>query len=525
MAKRTACLPSYLKHMLSSNSSLQNGRYRIIGLFGEADGGRLYDAFDEQLGQKVVVHASPANDSTNDRLLELKTRRIKGIAQISDGFIEGPNAYLVTEPLEGRASADEFMNDPANSIGMLLSGIQSLLANSSSSGFIEINPQMIRRAQDGNNCLLHFGSGAVSAAQQNQKLTPFAALESVWPGLDMATQKAISNSCDEESMASIDSPADERTTVYALGASLYQILAGKSPLDVLVRSIELLDEKGDPLKKLSDLRPSIDTELSGVVMRMIALKRNERPSLSVALALVSSLKPKHESAIELDLDDEIDLLEIPFETNSQPRPNYVPPAIVSNVSQALPEMPAMNASVEEKVESANTADETPLAVDTKEEKVTQIFETITTSVSTPNRSNVNVPTFAAEPASNGSGNGVKIAAAAAGLLVVAAIGWFVFGGGSGASASASSATPERIAEPAASTFESPVVTNNATVEPAATQPAPTSTVPAEPEPNVDATKQPKRPVVAEVKPQAKPTPAKTEKPKKAMTVDDLLKDN
>lgn len=511
--------------MLSSNSSLQNGRYRVIGLFGEADGGRLYDAFDEQLGQKVVVHASSANDSTNDRLLELKTRRIKGIAQIRDGFVDGINAYLVTEPLEGRASADEFMNDPANSIGMLLSGIRSLLENSSNSGFVEINPQMIRRAQDGNNCLLHFGSGSVPAAQQNHKLTPFSALESVWPGLDMATQKAISNSCDEESMASIESQADERTTVYSLGASLYQILAGKSPLDVLVRSIELLDEKGDPLKKLSGLRPSIDAELSNVVMRMMALKRNERPSLSVALALVASLKAKQVAAIELDLDDEIDLLEIPFETNSKPEPIEATHALVSNVSQALPEMPAMIASMEEKVELADTADKTPLAVDTEEEKVTPMIEPITTSVSMPTRSDVDVPTFAAEPASNGSGNGVKIAAAAAGLLIVAVTGWFVLGSGSGTSASASTATPERKTEPAASIAETPVATNNATAEPAVTQPAPTSTLPAEPEPNVDATKQPKRPVVAEVKPQAKPTPAKTEKPKKAMTVDDLLKDN
>ncbi len=511
--------------MLSSNSSLQNGRYRVIGLFGEADGGRLYDAFDEQLGQKVVVHASPANDSTNDRLIELKTRRIKGIAQIRDGFVEGPNAYLVTEPLEGRASADEFMNDPANSIGMLLSGIQSLLANSSSSGFIEINPQMIRRAQDGNNCLLHFGSGVVSAAQQNQKLTPFAALESVWPGLDMATQKAISNSCDEESMASIESPADERTTVYALGASLYQILAGKSPLDVLVRSIELLDEKGDPLKKLSDLRPSIDAELSGVVMRMIALKRNERPSLSVALALVSSLKPKQEAAIELDLDDEIDLLEIPFETDSQPRPIEVPPVLASNVSQVLPEIPAMIAAVEEKVEEPKVVEETPAIVSEAKPEAMPKVEPFIPSVSPTPRPEAEVPSFAAEPVDSGSGNGMKIAAAAAGLLIMAVVGWFVLGSGSGASASASTATPERTAEPVTTSVETPAVSGQTPLEPSANQAAPTNTSTEEPQPNVDATKQPKRPVVAEVKPQTKPSPAKTEKPKKAMTVDDLLKDN
>lgn len=512
--------------MLSSNSSLQNGRYRIIGLFGEADGGRLYDAFDDQLSLKLVINESSANDNFSERLNALKNRRIKGIVQIRDGFVEGSNTYLATEPLDGRASAEEFVKDPANSIGMLLSGIQSLLADNATAASLDINPQMIRRAQDGNNCLLSFSVGPnANDSRNNHKLTPFAALETVWPGLDMATQKAITNACDEDALAAIDSPADERTAVFSLASAIYQIVAGKSPLDVLVRAIELLDEKADPLKKLAELRPSIDSSFSEVISRMMTLRRNDRPSLADAATMVAGLKPKQAIPASLDIDDEFDLLEIPFEVNERPQIAEPKPFVATTASHE-PALPAMLASIEENEEIAPVvAESLPNVVEPVEEVVVVKETPVLAPKIVEDQVDADIPGFAMEAEAKSSGAGLKIAGAAAGLLIVAVIGWFVLGGGNGASASASTATPERKAEPVASTVEPSGVSNSSTVEPIATQPEPATFLPTESQPKVDDPKQPKRPVVAEVKPQVKPTPAKTEKPKKAVTVDDLLNDN
>lgn len=503
--------------MLSSNSSLQNGRYRVIGLFGEADGGRLYDAFDDQLGQKLVIHESTSDDNFSERLNALKNRRIRGVVQIRDGFVEGSNAYLVTEALDGRASADEFIKDPANSIGMLLSGIRSLMDSGVQASSIDVNPQMIRRAQDGNNCLLNFTSETLSAEKKNLKLTPFSALETVWPGLDIVTQKAIANSCDDESLTQIEAPADERTVMFAVASSIYQIIAGKAPLDVLVRSIEILDEKGDPLKPLADVKPSLDITLSNTISGMMAVKRSDRPSLADAQSAVGSLARATTEAIELDLDDELDLLEIPFSEPhfaNESSDKGANPTTTTNAELPEPEAHSDSQSVE-------TDRETPreqVAIPTfeKTEKQKEIAAEVKVS------SDEDVTAFAMEDSARSSGAGLKIAAAAAGLLIVAVVGWFVLGIGGGTNASASSATPEPKAEPAATKIETPASAPNQVVEPAPNQSAPSAN---EPMPKTDDSKQPKRPVVAEVKPQAKPTPAKTEKPKKTVTVDDLIRDN
>lgn len=507
--------------MLSSNSSLQNGRYRIIGLFGEADGGRLYDAFDDHLGQKLVIHESNSDENFSERLNALKNRRIRGIVQIRDGFVENSNAYLVTEALDGRASADEFIKDPANSIGMLLSGIRSLLDDGLRSASIEVNPQMIRRAQDGNNCLLNFSSETLSVeTKKNLKLTPFSALETVWPGLDVVTQKAIANSCDDASLEQIEAPADEQTVMFSVASSIYQIIAGKAPLDVLVRSIEILDEKDDPLKPLAEVRPSLDISLSNAISGMMALKRSDRPSLSDAQTSVSSLARAMEEAIEFDLDDELDLLEIPFDdplfAKSDPvSPRHAASAIASSEKEIkVTKAPSVSQIVEtivevpaEQIPSSNFAEPAP-----QKARAAEIGSTFDNAV----------PTFAMEDPAPSSGAGFKIAAAAAGLVIVAVVGWFVIGNGGSTNASASSATPEPKAEPVATTIETPTNTPIQVIEASPVQPAPSTN---EPMPKVDDPKQPKRPVVAEVKPQAKPTPAKSEKPKKTVTVDDLIRDN
>jgi len=507
--------------MLSSSSSLQNGRFRVIGLFGEANGGRLYDAFDDQLGQKVVIHETHSDDNFTEQLNFLKNRRVNGIVQIRDGFVEGSNAYLVTEALEGRASADEFTKDPANSIGLLLSGIRSLLSEDSLGSNFDVNPQLIRRAQDGNNVLLNFaGNNEAVESRKNHKLTPFAALETVFPALDIVTQKAITNSCDDAALADLESGEDERTVMFSLASSIYQILAGKAPLDVLVRSIELLDDKGDPLKKLSELRPSIDTELSDAISNMMALKRTERPSLSDAITVVGSLRAKQMEPIELDLDDELDLLEVPaVETSFQPNVE------TRSVSAPAPFVPKIESTIEAMPPNFSATIKHEIEVSESENLVDIPNEPAEPLVISDSESSVALPTFAAEQPSGSSSGAFKVAAAAACVVIAGVIAWFALGFGSGTNASASTGSPAPKTEPVAASPELPKSDQSMPTEPAASQNEPNSPETSEPQPKVDDQKQPKRPVVAEVKPQTKPTPAKPEKPKKTVTVDDLISDN
>ena len=510
--------------MLSSNSTLQNGRYRIIGLFGETAEGRMYDSYDDQLGQKVIMHESLGSDDFTTNLAMLKSRRLEGVVRVRDGFTEGGKDYLVTEAVESRASRPEFASNPSQSVTRMLNAIGSLVAEGVSASRIEVTPMSIRLASDGHNSLVHFGkaiSGNASVRADN-KLTPYGALETIWTGLDLVTQKAIANSYDEASLDLLESPADERTCIYSLGASVYSIVSGKTPPDALVRMIEVLDGNPDPLKSAATVRPDVSKELSAVLDKMLKLRREDRfQSLNDVTAAVSSITPAIVKAVtpepEDDLD-ELDLLEIP--DIAKPVAAFATPVVETSFPAVILEKAAE--SIDEPAEQQAVKKEPAFASAAESVEKWLVEKDVNQPVTL-----VNTPaetTFSFEEKDEEKPSSAKkfmVVGAAAAVIIAGGIwGIMSFSTSATTQVSAQSEVPapvqkmvESEAKPVAET--QPVV-NNVSEEKLPTE------LPAEV--RTDQQKALKRPVIAEVKPE-KPVQPKPEKPKKSVTVDDLIRDN
>ncbi len=545
--------------MLSTNSILQLGRYRIIGQFGTAGGCVLYDAYDNLLGNKVILHEtvltfskviSPAERDAHaaaftERVKNLKDVRHDGFVRIRDGFSAVDRHYLVTEPVEGKLSQEEFVTRPRETIGRFLAAIEAINELEKRAVALEITPAHIRRTADGNNRLLYFGVGLSDVNDRSQ--LPYKALESLWDGLDLASQKAISNEYDEAGLEILESEPDSRTGIYALGATVYQILTGKAPADALERSIELLDGRPDPLVLPTTANADIALEVSDFIVKAMEMRREDRfqnvaEARNALPADTSVVASKPLSIVASEDYDEFDLLEITDVPHAKPAPVSPTLPVVTERSTVLAHKFSATAVME-----MPAAPPAPTKVENMAIREAQAAVTSSGPASfTPERSESPAPakanpidddTFTFDIQQPPRSNMARVASigVAAAVLIGAGIWGFVAFSSSGQSVSttefnsSSAVMKDAPATPAVSEVPAVAVETPSTPEvTVATDPVSTQqTLPT----TVDkTTEQPavaaRRPAIAEVKPTKQEQPATTQKPvakpKKSVTVDDLI---
>ncbi len=510
--------------MLSTNSILRQGRYRIIDQLSSTAASKLYDAYDNLLGNKVVIQETliahgkvvtsternAGNAAFAERIQTLKDIRHDGIVRVRDGFSEIDRQYLVTEPVEARPARQEFLLQPVETISRLLLAIE-FINKLDGPAMAGITPSQIRRTSDGNNRLLYFGAAEHRSGTNDRDDLPFKPLETLWHGLDLASQKAISHSYDERSLETLESHPDVRTAIYGLGATVYSILADTAPTDALERSIEVLDGKPDPLVSPNAIDPAISSELAGFVLTCLQLKREGRfqtvSEARMALVIVpAAARPVAEPASPLDLDD-LDLLEIPQPARVARQP------IASEVKEQVAALIFDTSSDDDFLMTEPEIELVPKTISVSAEQTATFFSGMD-GMETTERSKTLRWAYVA----------------IAGVIVVAGAVWGIFSFASAGSSVAGAefnngaavmkepvavSTPLPAAEPVVANKQEPVSADPVTE---------TKDVPAEPQDSIKT-----RPVVADVKPpkrtEAQPIEKPAAKPKKSVTVDDLINDN
>jgi serine/threonine protein kinase len=351
--------------MLTTEQILQQGRYRIVNQLGQNGIGTGYEAFDTVSNTNVLLKeirdnlgkvTTPAQLEARKMNFAKKAKVLKEIRHdslllIKDFFSEIDHHYLVTEFFDGgdlgalleKNNKPFALSDVANWADNLLDALNYLHTLTPPMIHGEVKPQNIKSASGGKVKLSIFNlvrsAEEISAATANQTfdaaVLPYLPLEKIWEGLDAASKKVILTNYDDKSEKVLEQPADARSDVYALAATLYHLLTARIPADALTRSIDILEGKADPLQSPSELNSSVPREISEVLMKAMEIKREDRFSSAVIMRQVlrtSFVRFKEREAMAKTVRPEDDaVLEIPVVA---PKPVVVPAKTEMETEQA-----------------------------------------------------------------------------------------------------------------------------------------------------------------------------------------------
>jgi hypothetical protein len=287
--------------MPATNELLQEGRYRISQ---PATGdGNVFEAYDTVRNTTVLVHEFPVKLNKVTTLSQQESMRLafanqakalseiehESLLHVQDYFSEIDRQYIVMESFEGD-DLKELMDRNKRAIAVaevlgwadqLLDALSYLHSRKPAIIHRNIQPANLRLHPSGKVKLTGVGIGSdvepdlTSDAQGDGNLR-YSPMEQIWPGLDAASQKVITNSYDDRSERILIEPLDARSDIYSLGATLYLLMTGIEPVDPLERSIDMLEGKLDPLREPTKVDSQIPAEISDVLMKALEIKRENR---------------------------------------------------------------------------------------------------------------------------------------------------------------------------------------------------------------------------------------------------------
>lgn len=298
----------------------------------------------ERLISETSVNDRIPHDSFESGSQILTTIRHDSILRVFDYCSRNGYQYLATE-ITGGANVQELLREKPEifSVSNVLKWSEQLIValnylHTQSLPLIhgEIKPENIVLTPNGRIKLLPFGIAARAVETAPLRTQHFdvidlhySPLEQIWSSLDSVSRKTLLRNYDEASEQILFRPLDEQSDVYALGATLYYLFTHSAPIDALERSIDLLDGKKDPLPAPSALDPAIPAEISDLLMRALAIKRENRlASAAVMLEII-----KHFSAKTSIVSNTAERVAAASVSSNELKPAGKNPAFQTSVSQ------------------------------------------------------------------------------------------------------------------------------------------------------------------------------------------------
>jgi serine/threonine protein kinase len=277
--------------MLSPGTTLSQ-RYVIQEILGQGGMGAVYLAEAEALGGKKVAVKEMIPWGLPPHELHQAVAQFKreasflanldhpNLVHVTDFFVEDGKHYLVMAYIKGQTLQEKMMergrpfhwDELALWVERLLDVLEYL--HGQSILFRDLKPSNIMIGDDGRLHLIDFG--IARSASQGQKTTTFL------QGTGTRGFSPIEQYGDRLS-------TDQRSDIYALGATIYYLLSGSVPPDAVERVSQR--KKVIPLAHgLAEVPPSLD----GILERAMALSPDDRfqsmAELRTALLALNSLK-------------------------------------------------------------------------------------------------------------------------------------------------------------------------------------------------------------------------------------------
>ena len=259
------------------------GDFRIIGEIGSGGMGTVYEAVQLSLRRPVALKILPTHLSiSNDAVLKFRREAEAGSRQTHPGIVavyavgevEGThyiaqelvkNGFTLAERLEVQTGEDTQLPGYFRKVARLIAEVADALQHAHASGVIhrDVKPSNILITPEGRPKLTDFGLAQVEDALSLSRTGEFAGTPYY-----MSPEQAMSRRIG----------IDERTDIFSLGVTFYEILTGIRPFegetthDVLKKI--LFTEPRDPAK----VNPRVPRDLSVICLKALEKQPDRRYS-------------------------------------------------------------------------------------------------------------------------------------------------------------------------------------------------------------------------------------------------------
>ncbi|HEX8736579.1 MAG TPA: serine/threonine-protein kinase [Pyrinomonadaceae bacterium] len=278
-----------------SNGRVLHERYEIIDLLGSGGMGAVYEAKDNRFGGASVALKETYADE--DLTRTAFTREAQFLANLThdafpkvrDYFSEDDVHYLVMELIRGEDLAETLQNRKVpfevEEVLEWADQILDALEDLHSQGIYhrDLKPSNLKVNSRGKVKVLDFGlaKGAVGATTVNT-VSSLAAHSIFYSPLEQILRadtnyfQMLSVGFLERTLKILEQNSDARGDIYALGATVYQLLTDTFPVTAPTRAMSEWTGKGDNLPPVRQLNPKVSTEISDVLQRAMAIERENR---------------------------------------------------------------------------------------------------------------------------------------------------------------------------------------------------------------------------------------------------------
>jgi len=256
--------------MLQTGTVLQ-GRFLIEQPLAQGGMGAVYLATDQKFGSRVAIKQRTYEHAQLAEAFEREARILNSLhhpilPHVSDYFSEPGGHFLVMEYIEGEDLCEKLKGGsgyPVSDVTAwameLLEGLDYLHSQDPPIIHRDIKPGNLKLTTRGNIVLLDFGlaketsgntQGVRSVFGYSRRYSPLEQIEGAG--------------------------TDVRSDIFSLGATLYHLITGKAPADVLARASAIVVGREDPLIPVNQVNPNVTAAVAKVIRRAMDLDPEKR---------------------------------------------------------------------------------------------------------------------------------------------------------------------------------------------------------------------------------------------------------
>ncbi len=244
--------------------SILHNRYRIEAQLGRGGMGAVYRAYDQTLQIEVALKENLNTNPESERQFQreanlLASLRHPHLPRVTDHFVLEGRQYLVMDFIQGTDLHARALEKPP-SVSEVLDWADSLCDALSYLHNLQppiihrdIKPANVKLQPDGTVVLVDFGLAKVFDQVQTS-----TGARGLTPGYSPPEQYGGART-------------DARSDQYALAATLYSLLTGKSPTDSIERMLDKVD-----LKPARALNPLIPAHVDAALTRALSIEQASR---------------------------------------------------------------------------------------------------------------------------------------------------------------------------------------------------------------------------------------------------------